>query len=224
MEQIAARLHQLGLHGSQFLQEARHPDLSPALYSVLQDKPSTASLEGYLFPDTYDVPSQATGKDIAAIMVRNLGTRLSLPMRSQAAREGLTVFKVLTLASIVEREAQSPSERPVISSVYTNRLKRGQGLFADPTVQYALKHSAGIWWPVIRVDPHSVISPYNTYLHLGLPPGPIANPGLSSIQAAINPARTGYLYFLGTGHGHIVFETTLLQHNADVCKYEGTGC
>jgi UPF0755 protein len=108
--------------------------------------------------------------------------------------------------------------------VYINRLKQGQGLFADPTVQYAMKHPSGAWWPLIQVDPHSVLSPYNTYLHLGLPPGPIASAGLASIQAVLGPARTNYLYFVAKGHGKHAFEATLAQHNVDVCTYEHTGC
>jgi UPF0755 protein len=157
-------------------------------------------------------------------MVKNLGDHFTANMRAQAARQGLSVFKVLILGSIVEREARAPDERALVASVYLNRLKQGQGLFADPTVQYAMTHKRGVWWPVIRVDPHSVLSAYNTYLHLGLPPGPIANAGLASIQAVVYPAPTSYLYFVAKGQGRHAFETTLGQHNTDVCKYEHTGC
>jgi UPF0755 protein len=209
MEQIAARVAHYGIDGRQFLQEAEHPTLSSAVYPILRDKPPRASLEGYLFPDTYYVPLHSSGREFAAFMVRNLANHIGPQMHAQIARERLSVFKVLILSSIVEREARDPSERPLIASVYTNRLTQGQGLFADPTVQFAMRHISGVWWPVIRQDPHSVNSPYNTYLHVGLPPGPIAEPGLASIQAVINPANTSYLYFVAKGHGQHAFETTL---------------
>jgi UPF0755 protein len=148
-------------------------------------------------------------------------------MIATARRHGFSVYQVLTLASIVEREARVANERPLIASVYENRLKPGGGdaLFADPTVQYAIGRP-GKWWPVLTDSPRNIVpnSPYNTYTHNGLPPGPIANPGLASIQAVLTPRQTNYLYFVAKGHGEHAFESTLAQHNADVCTYEHVGC
>jgi UPF0755 protein len=152
--------------------------------------------------------------------VQTLNQNFTPAMRAQAAKEQLTPFQVLILASIVEREARVASERPLIASVYLNRLHQHQGLYADPTVQYAVG-KPGNWWPVLTTAQLHTPSPYNTYIHMGLPPGPIANPGLASIQAVVYPKHTQFLYFVAKGNGHHAFETTLAQHNADVCKYEG---
>jgi UPF0755 protein len=219
-EQIAPILQQHGISGRQFLREVDHPDLSAARYSILQSKPKGATLEGFLFPNTYKVPKHSSGRAFAAFMVQTLNQDFTPAMRARAARDGLTPFQVLILASIVEREARVASERPLIASVYLNRLRQHQGLYADPTVQYAVG-KPGNWWPVLTTAQLHTPSPYNTYIHQGFPPGPIANPGLASIEAVVYPKHTQYLYFVAKGNGHHAFETTLAQHNADVCKYEG---
>jgi UPF0755 protein len=133
--------------------------------------------------------------------------------------------QALTLASIVEREAQTPSERPIIASVFLNRLKVGISLQADPTVQYAVAKNAEsvsqytYWKNDLTVDDLKIDSPYNTYVNAGLPPGPIANPGLASIQAVVRPARTNYLFFEAKGDGTHVFAETLEEHLRNVEKY-----
>src|SRR5574341_617250 len=135
----------------------------------------------------------------------------------------LTMFEVVTLASIVEREAAVPSERPVIASVYLNRLKKKLLLQADPTVQYAMGYQAASkqWWktPITLEEYQHVDSPYNTYLHPGLPPGPICNPSLASSTAVLEPAQTEYLYFVGKGDGSHVFAKTYEEHQQNLQKY-----
>lgn len=218
LEQVATIAARTGINRRQFLQAARHPALH---LSILRSLPRGATLEGYLFPNTYYIPPHYSARQLVAFMVRTLGQNFTPSMRAAAAREGLTVHDALTLGSIVEREARVASERPLIASVYLNRFHAKQGLFADPTVQYAIGHP-GDWWPVLTASPRSIApgSPYNTYTHGGLPPGPIANPGMASIRAVVYPAHTTYFYFVAKGGGRHAFESTLAQHNQDVCTYE----
>lgn len=198
-------------------------------YPFLQDRPAGASLEGYLFPDTYELP--AAGASPADVLARQLDTFTArvLPVYEQAVQEGKTdldLYTVLTLASIVEREAVVADERPAIAGVYLNRLANGIRLEADPTVQYAMGYQpdSGQWWktPVFLEEYSAVDSPYNTYLYDGLPPGPIASPGLSSIQAVLEPEPHDYLYFVATpdGSGRHVFAQTLEEHAVNVQKYQ----
>ncbi len=221
MEQIAARLQHDGIDAASFLQEARRPNLRFLNAGVLSDKPAGYGLEGYLFPNTYKVPRGYSGRDFARLMVQQLSIEFTPAMRASARAHGLSIFQALTLASIVEREAQVASERPLIAGVYYNRLKYKMQLGADPTVQFILG-SPRKWWPVLQVEARTIQpnSPYNTYTHTGLPPSPIANPGLSSIQAAVAPARTTYLYFVAKGNGHHAFATTLAEQTANIAKYQ----
>jgi UPF0755 protein len=198
------------------LSEALHPkDLH---FSILKDKPARRSLEGYLFPNTYQVPPHYSGKAFARYMVSTLDKDFTPQMRRRAAAEHLSVFQVLTLASIVEREARVPQERPTIASVYLNRLKIGMKLQADPTVQYTVGTPAN-WWPLLRTDQLQTPGPYNTYAHAGLPRGPIASPGLSSILAVLHPAPTKYLYFVAKGHGRHAFARTYDEQLANQQRY-----
>jgi UPF0755 protein len=221
MEQIAARLQQDGIDARSFLQEARNPNVKFLNASILSDKPAGYGLEGYLFPNTYKVPRGYSGRDFARYMVQQLSVEFTPVMRASARAHGLSIFQALTLASIVEREAQVARERPVIAGVYYNRLKDKMQLGADPTVQFILG-SPRKWWPVLQVQARTIQpnNPYNTYTHNGLPPSPIANPGLSSIQAAVAPARTPYLYFVAKGNGQHAFATTLAEQTANIAKYQ----
>lgn len=203
-------------------------DLDPTNYPFLQERPSGASLEGYLFPDTYELPLDgATAKDLLQRQLDTFARRvLPLYETALAARTTtLSLYEVLTVASIVEREAVVAEERPAIAGVYLNRLAAGIKLEADPTVQYAMGYqpAADQWWktPVFLEEYSSVDSPYNTYLYPGLPPGPIANPGLSSISAVLQPAQHDYLYFVAVadGSGRHVFATTFEEHSVNVQKY-----
>lgn len=202
--------------------------LDPARYPFLESRPRGASLEGYLFPDTYELPlAGATAQDVLQRQLDTFARRV-LPLYEAAVAQKtttLSLHEVLTLASIVEREAVVSEERPAIAGVYRNRLAAGMKLEADPTVQYAMGYQAATnqWWktPVFLEEYSSVDSPYNTYLYPGLPPGPIANPGLSSIQAALQPAQHDYLYFvaLADGSGRHVFAQTFEEHRVNVQKY-----
>lgn len=179
--------------------------------------PEAESLEGYLFPDTYKFDPGTSAKTIAETMVRNFrkhwGNEIALITTE------LTPHQTVTLASIVETEAQLPQERPIVASVYINRVRRHMLLGADPTVIYALK-LAGRWDGNIRKNDLLIESPYNTYRKPGLPPGPIANPGLASLRAAAAPATTAYLYFVARNDGSHVFSTNHAEHNRNVEKYQ----
>ena len=174
-------------------------------------------LEGYLFPETYEVPQKVSGPKAAEMMVRMFSQRVGTIIRSQPESK-LTPHQVLTLASIVEREAKQPSERPLIASVYLNRLAADLPLQADPTVQYALATRDGpaagayhYWKQDLTPADLQIDSPFNTYVISGLPPGPICNPGEPSIRAVLQPAKTDYLYFVATtdGSGTHLFARTL---------------
>lgn len=225
MEQIAQILQQNGISATEFLRLARHP--SGFSSPILAGKPAGATLEGYLFPNTYDVPPHYSARMLISLMLKTLDSQFTPAMRAAARREHLSVRDTLTMASIVEREARMASERPTIASVYLNRLRLPMKLDADPTVQYALANQRATggtvpnWWPdLTQADYQSVVSPYNTYLNAGLPPGPIANPGLASIRAVVHPARTNYLYFVAKGNGYHAFASTYQQQLLNEQKYQ----
>jgi UPF0755 protein len=172
-------------------------------------------LEGYLFPDTYRLPKDASARDLIERMLSNFASKVTPEMRARAADQGRTLHEVVILASIVEREAVLADERSLISSVYLNRLAAGVKLDADPTVQYALGKS-GDWWPQITPDDYvSVDSPWNTYLYAGVPPSPIANPGLGAIEAVVTPEDTAFFFFMrdcDANDGSHLFATSPEQH------------
>ena len=177
---------------------------------------SAASIEGYLFPDTYHFPVGTEAKKILTLMVRTMRKKFSPALRKQAKAMGFTIHQTLTLASIIEKETSLSSERPLIAAVFINRLKRRMRLQSDPTVIYGLPHFDGnITKKDLRYD-----SPYNTYLHRGLPPGPIASPGLESIKSALNPAKVKYLYFVATKSGGHRFSRTYREHRRAVNRYQ----
>jgi UPF0755 protein len=174
--------------------------------------PPDDNLEGYLFPDTYTVPKGASARDVLQIMLENFARRVVVPYGAAADRFPGGLPAAVTLASLVEREAEVDADRPLIAAVYRNRLKAGMRLQCDATVQYALpEHKARLFYADLRVD-----SPYNTYQHAGLPPTPIANPGLPSIEAALHPARVDYLYYVAGPGGRHIFSRTLAGHNQAV--------
>ncbi|HYU53347.1 MAG TPA: endolytic transglycosylase MltG, partial [Gemmatimonadaceae bacterium] len=166
------------------------------------------TLEGYVFPDTYAFPVGTTARQAVREMVYAFERRWKPEYDSSLVDLNINRNDLVTMASIVEKEARVPEERPVIAAVYYNRLRRGMLLQADPTIQYALGHHVG---RVLYKD-LAVESPYNTYIHKGLPPGPVASPGAASLKAAANPANVPYLYFVATPDGHHEFRMTLEQH------------
>jgi UPF0755 protein len=172
----------------------------------------TPTLEGYLFPDTYVFPDGTTARAAVRVMVERFERVWQPEWNARVQALAMSRHDVMALASIVEKEARLPEERPVIAAVYLNRLKAGMLLQADPTVQYALgKHVARVLYKDLEVD-----SPYNTYKHTGLPPGPIASPGKPSILAALNPANVPYTYFVAHPDGHHEFTTSFAQHSIAV--------
>ncbi len=179
--------------------------------------PQATSLEGYLFPDTYKLAPGTAVKTIVQEMVSNFHKHFG-PELAFISND-MDVHNTVVLASIVETEARIPAERPLIAAVYLNRMKRHMLLQADPTVIYALKR-AGEWNGDIRRVDLKIDSPYNTYRYHGFPPGPIANPGMASLQAAAHPADTPYLYFVSRNDGTHVFATTLAEHNRNVAVHQ----
>lgn len=166
------------------------------------------SLEGYLFPNTYDFEWGINEEAIIKILVKEFQRNFSDSLSNHVFEKGWTVHQILTLASIIEGEAMVDSERAMVSAVYYNRLKQGILLQADPTIQYIIPDGPR---RLLRKD-LAIDSPYNTYLHPGLPPGPVNNPGLKSILAAINPAHVAYLYLVAKGDGSHIFSRTLREH------------
>ena len=188
----------------------------PALIADLD--PKAESLEGYLFPDTYAFPAGVGELEIVEAMVRNFRRRVDDHLQPASGR-GLDVRSLVTLASIVEKEAGAIEERPLVAAVFHNRLDRGIGLYADPTIIYALK-MAGTWDGNLRRRDLELDSPYNTYRHPGLPPGPICSPGEHSLRAAAEPADVPYLYFVSRNDGTHVFAETLAEHNRNVAQWQ----
>lgn len=179
--------------------------------------PNATSLEGYLFPDTYTLAPGTPAGTIVRTMVENFRHHFGNELAYISS--GLDIQQTVTLASIVEMEAKREDERALIAGVYLNRLHRGMLLQADPTVIYALK-LAGRWDGNIRRVDLEIDSPYNTYRHPGLPPGPIASPGLASLRAAAHPAATRFLYFVSRNDGSHVFASSLAEHNRNVNEYQ----
>ncbi len=239
-EQIAELLDQENImNGPAFMDIVRLGSLIQ--HPLLADHPAGTSYEGYLYPDTYQLPDNAAPEDLITLMLDTLALRLnenlgSGPTRDPdgvgyafalAAQQSLTFHQILIIASIVEREAVLADERPTIASVYLNRIKRGMYLNADPTVQYAIGYQpqTGQWWktPVTLDEYSSVDSPYNTYLVPGLPPAPIASPGIASIIATLNPAPTNFLFFVVSdpNTGAHIFAETFEEHERNVAAYQG---
>lgn len=179
------------------------------------------SLEGYLFPDSYLISSGATEEMIIEQMLKTFEEKVAMPLSADLNRSGWTWHDTVTLASLIEREARMPKDRRLISSVLRNRLKKGMRLECDATVLYALGgHKDRVLYRDLEVD-----SPYNTYRHAGLPPGPIANPGFACIKAALDPQQSDYLYYVARPDGSHIFTRTLDEHNhaRQIARREGNG-
>jgi len=177
------------------------------------------TLEGYLLPETYDFPRSATAKEIIEKMVSGMNKLWGPKEEDQAHKLGMSRHQIMTLASIIEKEAALAEERPIVSSVYHNRLKLKMPLQADPTIIYGLKNYRGNISKEDISNPH----PWNTYVHAGLPKGPIANPGAASINAALFPAETDYIFFVARNNGSHHFSSNLEEHNRMVQKYQVKG-
>lgn len=221
VEEVAGILDEAGVVTRQeFLNAAVKSQYSePFLQNVGRE-----NLEGYLFPARYSFARGASAHDVVDAMLRGFQVNVAdkLPLQG----EPMSTDQIVTLASIVEREAAAKEERPVIASVFLNRLRDGQALQADPTVQFALANDSasvaqfGYWKKELTLGDLQLDSPYNTYAFPGLPPGPIANPGFAAIQAVVQPATTNYLYFVARDDGTHVFAATLDEHLRNVQMYQ----
>jgi UPF0755 protein len=177
----------------------------------------TKNLEGYLFPSTYLFPLNATPAQAADIFVSQFRKELPPDAAEDAKRMKFTLPQIVTVASLVEREAKADDERALIAGVIYNRLRKGMPLDVDASIEYIFPHHKT---DITRADLR-IASPYNTYLHTGLPPTPIANPGLPSLLAALRPQPSDYYYYVYKGNGHHAFARTLQEHNANVSRYLG---
>lgn len=190
--------------------------------------PGLTTLEGYLFPDTYRLPVPPAPEDLLQRMLANFEARVTDEVTAPARQAGRGLEQVVIMASIVEREAPMADERPLVASVYWNRVSGacssqtgGAYLQADPTVQYAAGRPGEWWWKPPSVEAYQTVqSPYNTYLRPGLPPAAIASPGLSAIEATADPAQTQYCFFVAVGEGRHVFAATLAEHEANIARYQ----
>lgn len=186
-----------------------------AKYPTLKLKASKTPLEGYLFPDTYEVFADAPIEDIANKMLANFEAKVTLDMRSEINRQGKSFYDVLTMASIIEAEVPHEADRAIVSDIFWSRLEKGVALQSDATLKYVI----GGKNPALTSVELKMDSPYNSYKYKGLPPTPIGNPGISAIKAAIYPAKTDYFYFLSTPEGQTIFSKTLDEHNRAKAKY-----
>lgn len=222
VEQIMERLTRAGV--------VDHREFMAALAAVSKDasadllaanRPAGTSLEGYLFPSAYSFPLGSTADQALRLMLQRFDNAITPQLREQINSSGRSLHEILTIASIIEREVAEDSERALVSAVIWNRLDAGMLLQMDSTVQYAVG-SEGEWWKreLTGADLEAV-SPYNTYVVGGLPPTPIASPGLASIEAAANPANVPYLFFVARGDGAHAFAVTYEEHQANIERYRG---
>ena len=209
----------------QFLDAVATATLPPELAANL---PAGAALQGYLFPDTYILPAGSTTAQLVALMIKTMDRRFTPELRAASLAHGLNTHQALTLASVVEREAAKEEERPVIAAVFYNRLAAGDRLGADPTVQFAAAlnpksvEKSGWWKKELTIDDLENPSKYNTRQFAGLPPGPIACPGLASIEAVANPETTKYYYFVANAKaadGSHVFSVSIAEHERNIALY-----
>lgn len=231
MEEVGALVVRAGLATPQEWQAAvRKPRDEP----FLALRPPGVDLNGYLFPASYDIDGATTAESLVQAMLKTFEERVA-SLDLDARRENGSLHEALTLASIVERETVWADERSTVAAVFKNRLKAGIGLQADPTVQFALTRgergaasvaASGYWKETLSPQDLQIDSPYNTYLVKGLPPGPIANPGMGAIEAALHPAPVDYLYFVvaPSCDGRHLFAATLEQHNANVAAFRASKC
>lgn len=210
LREVAELLERVGLGGAdEFLCLARDPNLLGSL-----DLPASG-LEGYLFPDTYDLAWRTSPEEVLRLMVQRFRQQTE-GLRPALATSGLSQEEMVTLASIIESETGAGEERPIISGVFRNRLRIGMRLQSDPTAVYE-RGGNKVAARDLKID-----SPYNTYIHPGLPPGPICNPGLAALQAAIAPADVPYMYFVARQDGTHVFSRTLEEHNRAIAAIRST--
>ena len=213
VKEIANRLYNLDLvDKEEFLKAAA--DFAPYDYMKKHKNVFFAS-EGFLFPDTYVVENDVEIEEILSLMANTFDEKLNVAMRAQAAKMDLSIYDLITLASLVEREVRFPEDRPIVAQVLLKRLRLNMPLQTDATLQYLMDTPK----EEVSIADTQIDSPYNTYQHVGLPPGPIANPGMASIEAVLHPAETDYLYFVADRSGHNHYAYTYEEHLNLVNKY-----
>lgn len=223
IEEVAEAINASGLFGftgADFLAAVGPGAAVDPAFAQLVGLPAGASLEGFLFPDTYQLPPQITAEGLREYLLETFLEKVGSQAIADANAQGLSLFQAVIFASITERESVHPEENAMIAGVYRNRYDIGMKLDADPTVQYGIGFKNGTWWPQITRDDYtSAVSPYNTYLIPSLPPGPIASPSLSAIRAAIYPQKSDYLYFRAACDGSFFhnFARTFDEHLANGC-------
>lgn len=223
-EEIADAAAEQGIPRDEFIAAAS----APASFAIdfLAGLPPGASLEGYLYPATYSVGASDSAAELLTEMLQAFDENVPLGVRESASQVGLTFHQVVTLASIIEREAQVADERPIMAQVFLSRLELGIPLEADPTVQYAVAEDPtsvaefGYWKVGLTEEDLLTDSLYNTYVYAELPPGPIANPRLESILAVLNPSDTNYLYFVARPDGSHAFAETFEEHLQNVEEFQ----
>lgn len=212
---MAKRLTENNLPGDDFLKLVNNPDTFRDKYEFLKD-PKTKSLEGFLFPDTYFFTPQSTAENIISKMLDNFSERIDEKMKGDMEKQKKNLKEILTMASVVEMEVKSDEDRSVVSGIFWNRVNSGRALQSCATIAYIL----GVSKKQYTFEDTRIASPYNTYLNPDLPPGPIGNPGLSAIRAAIYPRSTEYMYFLSDPEtGKTYFAKTIDEHNANKVKF-----
>jgi UPF0755 protein len=228
LEEVGEVLADLGLVTMEEWREALE---LPWPHAFLQERPEGASLLGYLMPASYPVTRRSSAEEVVEIMLDHFGEQVDASVIAEAETRGLTLHELLTLASIVEREAAVSEEQPLVASVFLNRIEDGIPLQADPTVQFAVATAESVerygWWKHgLTVDDLALDSPYNTYVYAGLPPGPIANPGLNAILAVIRAPETDYVFFVAAPEcdGSHRFAATLDEHSVNVEAFRRSPC
>lgn len=203
------------LDGSQFLSLTADKSAWEADYDFLIDAPASASLEGYIFPDTYFIDDSSQVEDLVTKALDNFDKKLDEKLRAEISRQSKSIFEVITLASIVEREVPKDADKKMIADIFLKRLDVGIGLQSDATINFIT--GKGLASP--SLEDLQVESPYNTYKYRGLPPGPISSPGLSSIEAVVYPTPNEYYYFLTTPEGEVIYARTHDEHVQNKAKY-----
>lgn len=222
LEEAADAFAAQGIPRAEFIAQARVRNFE---FAFLEPLPGNVSLEGYLYPARYPVRKDDTATEVIAALLQGFEGNVPAGLAAQAEETGLSLHDVVTLASIIEREAIVPEERPVMAQVFLRRLREGIPLGADPTVQYAVAadpdsvEQHGYWKRELSRADLEIDSPYNTYQESGLPPGPISNPRLDSMLAVVNPADTNFLYFVAKPDGSHAFASTLEEHQQNVEQF-----
>jgi UPF0755 protein len=214
LRDVAAYLEASGVAKAEEFLELTKKDFG-SVFSFLKDKPKNLDLEGYIFPDTYEISPNDSAEAVLKKIMDNFDKKLNYDLRKEILRQKKMIFEIVTMASLIEKEVKSPEDKKIVSGILWKRIKIGMPLQVDATIAYITgKNTTKISREETKID-----SPYNTYKYRGLPLGPICNPGIESIMAAIYPEESDYLYYLSTPAGKTIFSRTLEEHNIAKAEY-----